>query len=61
MQKLAYEKVLTEQKLRQEQEATERLHVETLAYEQEEKKLDLEHQQQLAKYKQSVSESTHSL
>ena len=32
MQKLEYQKLLTKEKLRQEQEATERLHTETLAY-----------------------------
>ena len=58
MQKLEHEKLLTEQKLRQEQEATERLHAEKLSYEREKIKLDLEYQQQLSKNKQSASEST---
>ena len=58
MQKLEHEKLLTEQKLRQEQEATERLHAEKLSYEREKIKLDLEYQQQLSKSKQSASEST---
>ena len=57
MQKLEHEKLLTEQKLRQEQEATERLHAEKLSYKREKIKLDLEYQQQLSKSKQSVSES----
>ena len=59
--KLEFEKLLTEQKLIQEQEATERIHAEKLAYEKDKMKLDLEYQQQLSKTKQdAVAESSSS-
>ena len=59
--KLEFEKLLTEQKLIQEQEATEIIHSEKLAYEKEKMKLDLEYQQQLSKAKQdAVAESSSS-
>ena len=53
MRKLEYEKLLTKQKLQQEQEAAERLDAEKLAYEREKIKLELEYQQELSKTKQS--------
>ena len=57
--KLEFEKLLTEQKLIQEQEATEIIHAEKLAYEKEKMKLDLEYQQQLFKTKQDVWRNPH--
>ena len=45
--KLEFERLLTEQKLKQEQEAAERAHLQKLDYEKEKMKLDLEYQQKL--------------